>query len=500
MSIPILVKGWFFGALLFFIRFASSLADIRGLKNKPKLKMDPKWVAVMEEQMKELGIKFPVQLFQSVHVGLPLTYGIWKPVILIPASLVLQLNPAQLEAILMHELAHIKRYDYAVNLIQCGLEVIFFYHPVFWWINYTIRESRESVADDTAIKHGISPTDLAFGLANTLNYSTSHSPDIAMASTGEKTPTLTRIKRIMGYKTHYSQPTPLSSLSMLAAILLGATLLVGASSSPPKGSLAPMESSILSPKKYVLLKQIGGFHGLSQHSDSVPSNSNSFSLDSLLLPDIALDDLLAIELEIMEAMKPYGDFDISGLDSVPVFDWTTPPFVDFDFNMDIPSPPPFDFDTSFELNLDDLPAVPDFFPGIHFPDSFPFSGFAGKGISKDSLKILEDQFKIKQQEWQRKFDEKQQVWQEKFQEKMTVWEEQNKPKMEAFQQKMEEWQKQNQPKMEEFQLKMEKWQEENEVKMKEKMAEFEIKMEKWQREHQQQIEKAREKRDNSKEW
>ncbi|WP_158857608.1 M56 family metallopeptidase [Lunatibacter salilacus] len=493
-TIPILVKVWFFGALLFLIRFGSSLADLRGLKNKPKLDADPKWVLLMQGHIQKMGIKSPVRLFRSVHIDLPLTYGIWKPVILIPVSLFLQLTPEQLEAIIVHELAHIKRHDYAVNLLQSVLEVIFFYHPVFWWINYTIRESRESVADDTAIMNGISPKDLAFDLANTLNHSTTTPPELAMASTGQKTPTLTRIKRIMGYKTPYSQPSPLSSLSMLVTLILGATLLVGASSSPETPSLQPLES-ITPPLKQIQL--IPSFQGLSQQLDSVPKGpTTGLPLDSLVVPEIAQEDLEAIELEMLEAMKPFENFNLYGLDSVPEFNWVSPPVPDFESFMDVPTPD-FDLAPPFDLILEPMPFMSDSMPWVNFPDSFPFMGFSGIGISKDSLKVLQEQFKVKQQEWQQKFDEKHQVWQQKFQEKMAVWEEENKPRIEAFQLKMEEWQKANQPKMEEYQRKMEKWQEENEGKMKEKMAEFEIKMEEWQKEHQKQLEKAREKQDKS---
>lgn len=449
-SIPVLVNLWFFGVLLFLIRFGTSLADMRGLKSKPKLAPDPKWVMLMEQHMQTLGIKSAVQLFQSVHIDLPLTYGIWKPVILIPASLFLQLTPNQLEAIIAHELAHIKRHDYGVNLIQCALEVIFFYHPVFWWINYTIRESRENVADDTAIKNGITPKDLAFGLANTLNHSTTIPPELALASTGQKTPTLTRIKRIMGHKTPYSQPSPLSSISMLVTFILGATLLVGASSSPETPVLEPLETAKFSLQ--IRQNPFGGF----QQLDNVPKKSSPFnpSLDSLVVPDIALEDLEAIELEILTAMKPFENFNLYGLDSVPEFNWTSPPVPDFDFFMDIPTPN-FDFVPPFKLILEPMPYMSDSMPWVNFPDNFPFMGFSDKEISKDSLKVLQEQFKVKQREWQQKFDEKHEVWQQKFQEKMAVWEEENKPRIEAFQLKMEEWQNENQPKMEEFQRKME---------------------------------------------
>jgi hypothetical protein len=271
---------------------------------------------------------------------------------------------------------------------------------------------------------------------------------------------------------------------MLVTFMLGATLFVGASSSPEKVVLHAMESpASLHPP----LNRASAPQELGQQLDSIPNSSSSlnFIIDTVVVPGIALEDLEAIEMEVLAAMKPFENFNFNSVDSVPEFDWTTPPVPDVSFFMDIPTPD-FAFGPSFELILDPMPFESDSMP---FPEPFPFMGFSGQGISKDSLKVLQEQFKVKQKEWQLKFEEQHQAWQQKFQEKIAVWEEHNKPKIEAFQLKMEEWQKANQPKMEEFQRKMEKWQEENEAKMKKKMIEFERKIEDWQQKHQNHLDK-----------
>ena len=84
---------------------------------------------------KLLGIRQAVRLLQSTLVGSPVVVGAFKPVILLPMSLVLELPPDQLEALLAHELAHILRRDYLVNLLQTAIETLLFYHPAIWWLS-----------------------------------------------------------------------------------------------------------------------------------------------------------------------------------------------------------------------------------------------------------------------------------------------------------------------------------------------------------------------------
>jgi len=243
--IPTLVQVWFLGAMLFLVRLATSLADIRNLRQKQHDPAESVWQQVLDKQLALLQMSKPVQLLKSIHVDMPMTYGVWKPVILIPAGLFFQLSPLQLEAIIAHELAHIKRHDYLVNLVQSILEVLFFFHPIFWWINKTAKEQRENACDDLAISMGISPKDLAFGLANVLNYAKNPTPEIALAAAKADNPTLDRIKRIMGVKTSSSQPTTITSMTMMITLLLGATLMVGASDKPAKESFEDLMATEL---------------------------------------------------------------------------------------------------------------------------------------------------------------------------------------------------------------------------------------------------------------
>src|SRR5207253_8814979 len=73
--------------------------------------------------------------------------GFFKPLIIVPASVFLQISPQELETIIAHELIHMRRYDPLVNMIQSAIEVLFFYHPGIWWISAQIRREREFAAD-----------------------------------------------------------------------------------------------------------------------------------------------------------------------------------------------------------------------------------------------------------------------------------------------------------------------------------------------------------------
>ena len=87
------------------------------------------------------------------HVAAPAVIGVLRPIVLVPASALTELSPDHLEALLLHELAHVKRHDYLVNLLQTAAETLLFYHPAAWWISSQIRRERENCCDDLAARY-----------------------------------------------------------------------------------------------------------------------------------------------------------------------------------------------------------------------------------------------------------------------------------------------------------------------------------------------------------
>ena len=114
--------------------------------------MDAAWVATLDDLRHRLGVSRPVRLLKSALVEVPTVIGWFRPVILLPAATLSGLTPGQLEAILAHELAHVRRLDYLVNAFQCLVETLMFYHPIAWWISRCIREERENCCDDLVVE------------------------------------------------------------------------------------------------------------------------------------------------------------------------------------------------------------------------------------------------------------------------------------------------------------------------------------------------------------
>jgi hypothetical protein len=100
---------------------------------------------------REAGIRRPVRVLESSLAQVPMVIGWLRPLILLPAAAVTGLTPQQLEAILAHELAHVRRNDYWMNLVQAAAEILLFYHPAVWWVSNRIRIEREHCCDDLGV-------------------------------------------------------------------------------------------------------------------------------------------------------------------------------------------------------------------------------------------------------------------------------------------------------------------------------------------------------------
>ena len=98
-----------------------------------------------------MRITRPVAMVCSVRLSVPVIVGHVRPLIVLPAAALSGLSPDQLEAILAHELAHVRRHDYLVNLAQTVIETWLFYHPAVWWVSRQVRVSREHCCDDLAV-------------------------------------------------------------------------------------------------------------------------------------------------------------------------------------------------------------------------------------------------------------------------------------------------------------------------------------------------------------
>jgi len=99
-----------------------------------------------------LGLAPRVRILESTYIETPLVVGALRPAVVLPTLGVLELSARELDAILGHELAHIRRHDYLANLVQSVVEAVLFYHPAVWWLSRLIRQEREHCCDDLAVR------------------------------------------------------------------------------------------------------------------------------------------------------------------------------------------------------------------------------------------------------------------------------------------------------------------------------------------------------------
>src|SRR5262245_54739994 len=148
---PWMILIWLLGVVFFSLRIICGWLYTQRLKSYGASELGNRWEQTVLRLCAHLQVMRPVRLLVSTIVGVPSAIGWLRPVILIPVSALTGLSPQQLEAIIAHELAHIRRYDYLINLLQALIETLLFYHPAVWWVSRRIRQEREHCCDDLAV-------------------------------------------------------------------------------------------------------------------------------------------------------------------------------------------------------------------------------------------------------------------------------------------------------------------------------------------------------------
>lgn len=212
-----IVLCWAACALALALRMALGLAWIRRAEHSRR--GNAAWQARLDRLAAQCGVTRPVRLRLVEGLASPVTAGWWRPVILVPASLVTGMPSHLLEALLAHEVAHIRRHDYLVNLAQNVVETLLFYHPAVWWISGRIRAEREHIADDIAARQLGEPRRLALALSelDKLQFSTHH---LAQAASGGDL--MSRITRLI--RPEPQAPRWKAAIPVLALAIAGAAV------------------------------------------------------------------------------------------------------------------------------------------------------------------------------------------------------------------------------------------------------------------------------------
>ena len=192
--LPWIVSLWLAGLFALSARLTIGWRHVQRLKSEGVVPVAARLQAHLVDLCERMRISSPVQLLESALIQVPTAIGWLRPVVLLPASALTGLTPSQLETILAHELAHIRRHDYLFNLIQTAIEILFFYHPAVWWIGNRVRVERENCCDDLAVAVCGDPVTYAHALTK-MEQLRSVSPQLAMAVNNGSL--LHRIRRIV---------------------------------------------------------------------------------------------------------------------------------------------------------------------------------------------------------------------------------------------------------------------------------------------------------------
>jgi beta-lactamase regulating signal transducer with metallopeptidase domain len=215
---------WVIGMGFLMLRLAGGLAYTKRLRTIQLDPFEPYWMERINQFCNTLKIKRSIQAFRSPHTQTPLAIGILKPVILFPIAAFTGLTDKEIEAIIVHELAHIRRHDYLFNIFQSIIEILFFYHPAVWLISKYIRTERENSCDNIAISVTGDKANYARALANAEAFALNQQ-ELSMAFTRgtSKGHLLNRIKRLQNLSTMKTNFT--EGFIAATVIILGLTLL-----------------------------------------------------------------------------------------------------------------------------------------------------------------------------------------------------------------------------------------------------------------------------------
>ncbi len=228
-----LVAAWLTGVVVCFARLVAGWRLTTRLRFTGVRPPHAEWPRRLQDLARRVGVSRPVRLLVSSLVDVPVVVGWWRPIILMPVGALTGLPPAHVEALLAHELAHIRRLDYLINVLQSVAEAALFYHPAIWWVSDQIRAERELCCDDLAVAASGDVLTYAHALAELESHRPAHKH--ALAATGGSL--LDRIRRLLGQAPPISHVLPgpgaAGTMTLLCLLGIGVAGTHAASSSMP---------------------------------------------------------------------------------------------------------------------------------------------------------------------------------------------------------------------------------------------------------------------------
>jgi beta-lactamase regulating signal transducer with metallopeptidase domain len=227
------VLAWFAGVYMFTLRTLGGWMLLMRLRRQHVQPIAGNLLKTCLSLQRRLGVSQVVRYVCSKAAESPAVFGWWRPVVVLPLSALAGLSPWQIEAIIAHELAHVKRWDLLVNAFQIATETLLFYHPAVWWVNRVIRNEREHCCDDIAVQMCGNAHDYARALAQ-LEESRSTSV-LAMAANGGVL--TSRIGRLLGLN-RAARTMSAGGLAVIGGLCIAGVLMAGTTVAQLQGSVA----------------------------------------------------------------------------------------------------------------------------------------------------------------------------------------------------------------------------------------------------------------------
>ncbi len=244
---PRAVTAYGIGVLLFLARFLFALRGGQRLRRRSQPVDEPAILAALARQAKALRLAFTPAIAYCRNVVCPTVVGVLRPTILLPMSILTGLTVEQVEVLLTHELAHIRRYDHLINVLQRLIEAFLFFHPGLWYVSRRIRIEREHCCDDLVVATGTRSLDYATSLVRLAelakaSLAPNRVPATALAAADRPSSLRYRIGRLLGSTDHHSlrlSRAGLFSVVLMIGLALAATALLSAQTPLSKESALP---------------------------------------------------------------------------------------------------------------------------------------------------------------------------------------------------------------------------------------------------------------------
>ena len=226
--------SWIVGATLFSLRTILGWVHVQKLRAACSKKLSQPVADIARRTLKRFPVSQTVEFAVSKQITVPTAIGILRPIVLFPVSALTELSPEQLELIIVHELAHIRRQDVLLNLVQTVIEALLFFHPCVWWVSAIVRAERENCCDDAAVSYGNAAK---YAKALLCLENCRPAPELSMAANGGNL--LYRIRRLAGGGNSVQTAPPSPWLAGVVCMLI----LCGLLASPAAESLLAQEST-----------------------------------------------------------------------------------------------------------------------------------------------------------------------------------------------------------------------------------------------------------------